>query len=66
MPALTAPAAILEFPRPDLMSSVLPAAPGTLLETGPVVAAFESRGFIWGGRWETLKDWHHFEKPADT
>ncbi|HEX7632299.1 MAG TPA: class I SAM-dependent methyltransferase [Lacunisphaera sp.] len=36
MPALTAPAAILEFPRPDLMSSVLPAAPGTLsrLDTG--------------------------------
>jgi hypothetical protein len=37
--------------------------PGTLAENGAVVRAFESRGWIWGGRWTTLKDWHHFEKP---
>lgn len=37
---------------------------GTLLADGPVVAAFERRGWTWGGRWTTLKDWHHFEKPA--
>lgn len=40
-----------------------PDAPGTLLADGPVVAAFEKRGWTWGGRWTTLKDWHHFEKP---
>lgn len=36
MPTPTAPAPIVEFPRPDLVSSVLPAAPGTLsrLDTG--------------------------------
>ena len=41
-----------------------PAVPGTLLPEGPVVTAFEKRGWTWGGRWTTLKDWHHFEKPA--
>lgn len=35
---------------------------GTILEEGSVVAAFESRGWEWGGRWSSLKDWHHFEK----
>ena len=40
-----------------------PKARGTLTEDGTVVAAFESRGWIWGGRWTHLKDWHHFEKP---
>ncbi len=35
---------------------------GTLLEDGPVVAAFERKGWVWGGRWTTLLDWHHFEK----
>lgn len=37
-------------------------APGTLLETGPVVAAFERRGWAWGGRWNLPQDWHHFQK----
>lgn len=41
-----------------------PKKPGTLLENGPVVAAFERRGWEWGGRWESFKDWHHFQKPA--
>lgn len=40
-----------------------PGIAGTLLADGPVVRAFESRGWTWGGRWQTLKDWHHFEKP---
>ena len=35
---------------------------GTLLENGPVVAAFESRGWVWGGRWKEIQDYHHFEK----
>jgi hypothetical protein len=39
--------------------------PGTLLGDGPVVRAFESRGWIWGGRWDTRKDFHHFEKQAE-
>jgi len=39
-------------------------APGTLLPDGVAVRFLESRGWIWGGRWTTLKDYHHFEKPA--
>ena len=41
-----------------------PNARGTLREDGAVVQAFEKRGWIWGGRWTSLKDWHHFEKPT--
>lgn len=37
-------------------------APGTLLADGAVVAAFEARGWTWGGRWTSLRDYHHFEK----
>ena len=40
------------------------AALGTLLPDGVAVRFLESRGWIWGGRWTTLKDYHHFEKPA--
>lgn len=39
-------------------------APGTLKSDGTVVHAFESRGWEWGGRWTTLQDFHHFEKPT--
>ena len=39
-------------------------APGTLLSHGVAVTFLESRGWIWGGRWTALKDYHHFEKPA--
>ena len=39
------------------------ATPGTLLADGIVVRAFEQRGWIWGGRWTKLLDFHHFEKP---
>ena len=35
----------------------------TLLADGIVVRAFEKRGWIWGGRWTKLLDYHHFEKP---
>jgi len=41
-----------------------PNARGTLLADGAVVKAFEKRGWTWGGRWTSLKDWHHFEKPT--
>ncbi len=41
-----------------------PNAPGTLLPDGIAVGFLESRGWTWGGRWTTLQDFHHFEKPA--
>ncbi len=41
-----------------------PGARGTLLADSAVVVAFEKRGWTWGGRWTSLKDWHHFEKPT--
>jgi len=41
-----------------------PSAKGTVLPDDIVVRAFEKRGWTWGGRWTTLKDWHHFEKPV--
>lgn len=40
-----------------------PSAPGTLVDGGPVVAAFLRHGWQWGGHWTRLLDWHHFEKP---
>ncbi|HEY0076090.1 MAG TPA: M15 family metallopeptidase [Abditibacteriaceae bacterium] len=41
-----------------------PAQPGTIVDDGPVVSAFLSRGWEWGGHWTTMKDWHHFQKAA--
>ena len=38
---------------------------GTVLAQGIVVRAFERRGWQWGGRWTSLLDYHHFEKPVD-
>lgn len=35
---------------------------GLILRESPVVAAFLKRGWNWGGRWQSLKDYHHFEK----
>lgn len=37
--------------------------PGTLQEGDAVVRAFRRRGWHWGGRWRSAKDWQHFEKP---
>jgi poly-gamma-glutamate synthesis protein (capsule biosynthesis protein) len=36
---------------------------GVVVAEGPVVRAFESRGWTWGGRWSDPLDSHHFEKP---
>ncbi len=36
--------------------------PGTLTRDCPVVKAFIRLGWIWGGNWESLKDYQHFEK----
>jgi hypothetical protein len=40
------------------------ARPGMLLPGSAVVAAFERRGWSWGGRWRSLKDWQHVEKKG--
>lgn len=34
--------------------------PGMILPDGPVVRAFASIGWTWGGTWNSLKDRHHF------
>jgi hypothetical protein len=36
--------------------------PGTLGPDSPVVQTFLRLGWTWGGNWETLKDYQHFEK----
>jgi poly-gamma-glutamate synthesis protein (capsule biosynthesis protein) len=38
-----------------------PAGPGMLLDDGPVVRAFASVGWTWGGHWAEPRDYHHFE-----
>jgi hypothetical protein len=40
-----------------------PTRPGTLTPDSAPVLAFESRGWTWGGRWDSRPDYHHFEKP---
>lgn len=37
-------------------------APGTVVKNGPVVKLFKRHGFSWGGDWNSLKDYQHFEK----
>ena len=37
--------------------------PGMIVPGDLVHTAFISRGWIWGGDWTTLLDFHHFEKP---
>jgi peptidoglycan LD-endopeptidase CwlK len=36
--------------------------PGTLTPDCPVVKTFIRLGWTWGGNWESLKDYQHFEK----
>jgi hypothetical protein len=36
--------------------------PGMIFEGDPVVRAFDSIGWGWGGRWSSLKDWMHFSQ----
>ncbi len=38
-----------------------PGQPGTITD-GPIVQAFERRGWHWGGRWRFQTDWQHFDK----
>jgi hypothetical protein len=37
-------------------------APGTLTANHPLVQAFRSRGWQWGGDWQMPRDYQHFEK----
>ena len=39
-----------------------PAKPGTLTLDSPVVKTFKRLGWTWGGEWQSLKDYQHFEK----
>jgi hypothetical protein len=41
-----------------------PNVPGTIVAEGVVVMAFKKRGWSWGGDWNSLKDYQHFEKPG--
>jgi hypothetical protein len=41
-----------------------PDVPGTIIFGDVVVEAFVKRGWDWGGNWQRLKDWQHFEKRA--
>ncbi len=36
--------------------------PGTLTKDSPVVKTFRRLGWTWGGNWNSLKDYQHFEK----
>lgn len=40
-----------------------PSRPGTITPASAPARAFEKRGWVWGGRWRTRLDYHHFEKP---
>lgn len=39
--------------------------PGMLVRPGPVIEAFESIGWEWGGDWNPRKDYHHFAIQLD-
>jgi len=36
---------------------------GMIHEGSDILEIFQSRGWTWGGEWEHIKDYHHFEKP---
>ncbi|MEE2789797.1 MAG: M15 family metallopeptidase [Myxococcota bacterium] len=36
---------------------------GLIRRDGPCYQAFKKQGFVWGGDWSTVKDYHHFELP---
>lgn len=41
-------------------------ADGTLYGESPIVQAFQSKGWRWGGNFESVRDYHHFERvPLD-
>jgi peptidoglycan LD-endopeptidase CwlK len=42
-----------------------PGEPGTFTGDHPVVLAFRERGWRWGGDFNHITDYHHFEKAGD-
>ena len=40
-----------------------PAVPGTIVDGDFIVTFLLQRGWKWGGHWEKVKDYQHFEKP---
>lgn len=38
--------------------------PGMIVEGGIVTRAFDDVGWEWGGRWNSLKDYHHFSSSG--
>ncbi|MFZ2322986.1 MAG: M15 family metallopeptidase [Ignavibacteriaceae bacterium] len=36
--------------------------PGTILKNSKLVKEFQNRGWQWGGRWKSSKDYQHFQK----
>lgn len=52
-----------ELILPELATSYIertPLRPGMVAEGGVAVAAFDAIGWGWGGRWQSLTDYHHF------
>ena len=50
---------------PELASAYLDrerSLPGMIEDDGPVVRAFASIGWEWGGNWQTVKDYQHFSQ----
>jgi peptidoglycan LD-endopeptidase CwlK len=39
-----------------------PESPGTFSDGHPAVRAFQERGWRWGGHFDHMRDYHHFEK----
>ena len=39
-----------------------PGSPGTFTDDHPAVCAFIERGWRWGGHFDPMRDYHHFEK----
>ncbi len=37
---------------------------GVIYPDGPVVKAFASKGWVWGGTWSNLKDYQHFSRSG--
>ena len=44
----------------------LPGNRGVLEESSPLVRFFLQQGWVWGGQFDTFKDYHHFEKRLPT
>lgn len=46
-------------------ASYQPLQKGTITNSSPLTLLFKKLGWSWGGDWNTLKDYQHFEKPTN-